>query len=135
MRFMETVLIIGGGGREHALGWKLSQSPHVEKIFFALGNAGTESIGTNVQIDLSNHSSVIEWVSANNVSFVVVTPDDFLAGGMVDSLTHAGITCFGPTRAAAKIEWSKAYAKEVMTSAGIPTARYASFSNFEAAKE
>lgn len=131
---MENVLIIGGGGREHALGWKLAQSPNVAKLFFAPGNGGTQTIGTNISLDVSDHQKVIAWIQGHGVSFVVVAHDEYLASGMVDSLTQAGIDCFGPTRGASKIEWSKAYAKEIMEAAHIPTASHRSFSDFEEAK-
>jgi len=131
---MEVVLIVGSGGREHALGWKLAQSSQVEKLYFAPGNGGTTRIGTNVSLDLSNHEAVIEWAQDNSVSLVVVAPDDYLAAGLVDSLTNAGICAFGPTRDAAKIEWSKAYAKEIMELVGIPTAAHESFTDYESAR-
>ncbi|MEK7613822.1 MAG: phosphoribosylamine--glycine ligase [Patescibacteria group bacterium] len=131
---MERVLVIGGGGREHALGWKLAQSSNVEKVYFSPGNGGTEHIGENVLLPLSNHAAVIEWIREHQVTYVVVAADTQLAEGMVDSLTAAGIPCFGPTQQAAKIEWSKAYAKEVMQDAGIPTARHRSFSSYEEAR-
>lgn len=130
---MDTVLIIGGGGREHALGWKLAQSPHVSKLYFAPGNGGTSHIGTNVPLDLGDHDALVQWVKKEGVTFVVVAPDDYLAAGMVDSLTKAGIPAFGATRAASKIEWSKAYAKEVMEASGIPTARHRSFTDYDEA--
>lgn len=132
---MERVLIIGGGGREHALGWRLARSPQVEKLYFAPGNGGTEGLGQNVSLDLEDHDALIAWVKENGVSFVVVAPDDHLASGMVDSLTSSGVACFGPTREAAKVEWSKAYAKEVMKAANIPTARHESFTDYEEARE
>lgn len=131
---MERVLIIGGGGREHALGWKLAQSPNVAKLFFTPGNGGTQTIGTNIPLDVSDHQKVIAWIQSHSVSFVVVAQDEYLASGMADSLTQAGIDCFGPTREASKIEWSKTYAKEVMEVAHIPTASHRSFSDFEEAK-
>lgn len=130
---MNTVLIIGGGGREHALGWKLAQSPGVGKLFFAPGNGGTALAGENVSLDFRNHTAVVRWVKDTDVTFVVVAPDEHLAAGMVDDLSAAGIPAFGPTQAASKIEWSKAYAKEVMESAGIPTARHRSFTKYEEA--
>lgn len=131
---MESVLIIGGGGREHALGWRLAKSPQVDKLYFAPGNGGTESLGENVALDLADHNALVAWIQENGITFVVVAQDDYLASGMVDSLTGAGVACFGPTREAAKVEWSKAYAKEVMKAVGIPTARHESFTDHEAAR-
>jgi len=129
----EIVLIIGGGGREHALGWKLAQSPQVRKLYFAPGNGGTQTLGQNIALDLADHDALVRFVRENGVSFVVVAQDDYLADGMGDSLGAASIPYFGPTRDAAKIEWSKAYAKEVMKAANIPTARHKSFTDYEAA--
>lgn len=131
---MERILVLGGGGREHAIGWKLAQSKHVEKVYFAPGNGGTTLVGENLVVDVADHKEVIKVVHEKNITFVVVTPDDYLAAGMVDALEDVGVACFGPTQAAAKIEWSKAFAKEVMISAQIPTARHASFTSFDEAK-
>jgi len=131
---MEKVLIVGGGGREHALGWSIAKSPRVGDIFFAPGNGGTETIGKNIALNLKNHDDVIRWSKENAITFVVVAPDNHLADGMVDSLNAAGISCFGPTKKASKIEWSKAYAKEVMRAAGIPTAHCESFTDYSEAR-
>ena len=132
---MSKVLIIGGGGRERALGWKLKQSASVEKLYFAPGNGGTESVGENISLDLNNHGEVVSWAKENDISLVVVAPDDFLADGMVDSLNAAGVAAFGPTKEASKVEWSKAYAKEIMAAAGIPTAAHRSFTDYEEARK
>lgn len=123
------ILIIGSGGREHALGWKIKQSPKTEKLFFSPGNAGTASIGTNVGIDLKNHQAIIEFCNAEKIELVVIAPDDYLADGLSDSLTAAGIKSFGPTKAASKLEWSKSYAKEFMVANGVPTAAYKVFTS------
>ncbi len=129
------ILILGSGGREHALAWKLRQSSKVRKIFVAPGNAGTEKIAENVSLDLADHQEIISFAKTNNVGLVVVGPDDLLAHGIVDSLQAAGVPVFGPTRAAAEIEWSKAFAKQFMQEEGIPTARFAVFSDVNEAKK
>ncbi|MFA6050199.1 MAG: phosphoribosylamine--glycine ligase [Candidatus Paceibacterota bacterium] len=123
------ILVIGGGGREHALGWKIKQSHKTEKLFFAPGNAGTATIGENAVLDPKNHSSVIEFCKENSVELVVIAPDDFLAAGLADSLLKAGIKAFGPTKAASELEWSKAFAKEFMVRHNIPTAAYKTFTD------
>lgn len=128
------ILIVGGGGREHALAWKLKQSLRTEKIFVAPGNAGTGRIATNVSLDLKNHQDVIEWLRENKVDLVVIGPDDSLADGIVDSLTGAGIKTFGPKKSAAEIEWSKSFAKSFMREEGIPTAAYQVFHDSKSGK-
>jgi len=127
------ILVIGGGGREHALGWKIKQSPKTEKLFFAPGNAGTASIGENAALDPNNHSSVVTFCKENSVGLVVIAPDDFLAAGLADSLLEMGIKAFGPTKAASELEWSKAFAKEFMIRHGIPTAAYKTFTDLKEA--
>src|SRR3989344_5070335 len=108
------ILVIGSGGREHALSWKLAQSPKLSKLYVVPGNAGTALVGENVALDIKNHAAVIAFAKEKKVDLVVVAPDDPLAAGMVDDLTAADIRAFGPTKAAAKLEWSKAFAKEFM---------------------
>jgi len=127
------ILILGSGGREHALAWKIAQSPLVEKLYIAPGNGGSGAVGENLPIDPSDHAAVIAAVKERDIELVVVGPDDLLAGGIVDALQSAGILAFGPTKAAAEIEWSKSYAKEVMKEAGIPTAASQTFSDFDTA--
>ena len=119
------VLIVGSGGREHALTWKLKQSPKVEKIFIAPGNAGTALIGENVHVRTSDE--ILSWLRQNPIDFVVIGPDSFLAEGLTDSIQELKIPVFGPTKAAAEIEWSKSYAKQFMREEGIPTAKYETF--------
>src|SRR3989344_8699280 len=128
------ILMLGGGGREHALAWKLRQSSKVRKIFVAPGNTGTEAIVENVHLDLADHQAIISFAKTNGVDLVVVGPDDLLANGVADSLQAAGVPVFGPTRAAAEIEWSKAFAKQFMREEAIPTARFAVFSDVNEAK-
>lgn len=116
------VLIIGKGGREHALGWKIAQSPLLTRLFFMSGNAGTARIGTTVQIDPHDQPSVYNFCAQEKIDLVVIGPDEYLAEGLTDFLTKRGVRVFGPTKAAAEIEWSKAFAKEFMRENGIPTA-------------
>ena len=127
------VLVIGSGGREHALAWKISQSPRCSGLFIAPGNAGTLLVGTNVSIDTQNHKEVINFCKEKDIGLVVIGPDDFLASGIVDSLHSVGILAFGPTKSAAKLEWSKAFSKDFMNRHGIPTALSATFSTFNEA--
>ena len=94
------VLIVGGGGREHALTWKIQQSPRVSKVFIAPGNAGTAQLGENISIAVSN-DTVVAFAKQEHIDLVVVQTDNYLAGGMVDALTAAGIRAFGPTKAQA----------------------------------
>lgn len=129
------VLVLGSGGREHALSWKIAQSPLVEKVFIAPGNAGTAEVGENVPLDPKDHAKVAAFSKENGVGLVVVGPDDLLAAGIVDALEAAGVAVFGPTRAAAEIEWSKSYAKKLMEEEGIPTARHRVFDTKEEAVE
>jgi len=123
------ILIIGGGGREHALGWKVKQSPKTDKLYFAPGNAGTAMIGENISIDPKDHNAVISYCKESDVGLVVIAPDDFLADGLADSLAAAGVKAFGPTKSASKLEWSKAFAKEFMVRYNIPTASYKTFTD------
>jgi phosphoribosylamine---glycine ligase len=129
------ILIIGSGGREHALAWKLKQSPKVKKIFTALGNPGTAGLGENISIDISDHRAIIECVKKNEIYLVVVGPDDALASGVVNSLQNAGVKVFGPTKEAAEIEWSKSFAKELLERLNIPTAESKTFTDIANAKE
>lgn len=126
------VLIIGGGGREHALAWKLKQSSTVQQIFIAPGNAGTSSIAQN--IPFSEMKDILVWIKKNPVDLVIVGPDEHLALGVVDAVEKLGIPIFGPTQAASEIEWSKSFAKQFMKEEGIPTAKYETFSDSTKAK-
>ncbi|TAJ14794.1 phosphoribosylamine--glycine ligase [Patescibacteria group bacterium] len=125
------VLLIGSGGREHALAWKLAQSPRLTKLFIAPGNAGTGTLGENVSIDIKNHKAIVQFAKDNAIEFVVVGPDDSLAEGLVDSLKEAHILSFGPSKKAAQLESSKAFAKDFMKRHGIPTAYSETFNVFE----
>ena len=123
------VLVTGSGGREHALAWKLSQSPEVEKIYAAPGNAGTALVGENVPIAAEDVEKLVEFAKANRIDFTVVGPDDALAAGVVDAFEAAGLKIFGPRANAARLESSKAFAKEFMRRHGIPTADYREFTD------
>jgi len=129
------ILIIGSGGREHAIAWKLNQSPKVEKIFIVPGNAGTATVGENIPVDIFNHQAVIDFSKQNEVGLVVIGPDDALASGISDSLHAAGLKVFGPTKGAAEIEWSKSFSKKLMNRLNIPTAKSAEFTDIESAKQ
>lgn len=118
------VLLVGGGGREHAIAWKLSQSPRLTDLVIAPGNAGTAQLGRNVAVKADDIAGQVALAEAERPDLVVVAPDDPLALGLVDRLTARGMRAWGPTAAAARIEASKALAKEVMRRAGIPTAAY-----------
>ncbi|MCE9644427.1 MAG: phosphoribosylamine--glycine ligase [Chloroflexi bacterium] len=127
------VLIIGSGGREHALAWKAARSPRLTKLYIAPGNAGTSSCGENVAVDIHDHDAVIHFCRRKQIDLVIVGPEMPLAGGLVDSLSAEGIHSFGPKQAAAQIEASKVFAKDFMTRHYIQTARYAAFTHLEEA--
>jgi phosphoribosylamine--glycine ligase len=128
------VLVIGSGGREHAIVWKLKQSPLVDDLYAMPGNAGTLGPAANiVGISLDEHAKIAGICKHHEIDLVIVGPEAPLAAGLVDSLSAKGIRCFGPKQAAARIEASKAFAKDFMKRHQIPTAQYATFSNFDEA--
>jgi len=129
------ILVIGGGAREHALVWKLAQSPKVKEIYVALGNAGTAQIAQNLNISPTDFAALAKVAAEKGVELVVVGPEAPLAEGIVDHFQTIGIPIFGPTKAAAEIESSKVFSKELMQKYGIPCARSVSFSSFAQAKE
>ncbi len=128
------VLVIGGGGREHALAWKIAQSPRVKQVFVAPGNAGTAQVGRNVEVKLSELDQLLHFVQNESVDLTVVGPDDVLAAGIVDLFENAGLRIFGPCKEAARLESSKSYAKQFMVRHGIPTARFGEFESSPEAK-
>ncbi len=121
------ILVIGSGGREHALAWKLKQSPRAERIFCAPGNAGTAEIGENVAIPVSDLAALVGFARENRIDLTVVGPDDALAAGIVDLFVKQGLRVFGPSKRAARIESSKIFAKELMRKQRIPTAQGGTF--------
>jgi phosphoribosylamine--glycine ligase len=127
------VLLIGGGGREHALAWKIAQSPLCEALFIAPGNPGTARCGTNAAVAVEDHDAVVRFCRSERIDFVVVGPEVPLVAGIVDDLAAAGIKAFGPSRAAAQLEGSKAFTKELCAEFGIPTAAFARFRDESAA--
>ena len=127
------VLVVGGGGREHAICWKLAQSPNVTELYCAPGNAGIAQVAKCVNIKAIDVDSMVNWARDNAIEFVVVAPDDPLALGMVDALEAAGIPAFGPRANAAIIEASKAFSKELMKKYHIPTAKYETFTQLDKA--
>jgi len=127
------VLVIGGGGREHTLGWKLSKSEKVSKLYFAPGNGGTSVLGEN--INSSGIKDLLDFAKKEKIDFTVVGPEQPLVDGVVDLFQAEGLNIFGPTKDAARLEGSKAFSKEIMASANIPTASFEIFDDFEAAKK
>lgn len=127
----QKILIIGGGGREHAVGWKVKQSPKCGELFFAPGNAGTAEIGTNVAIKANDIESLLDFAKRENIDLTLALPDDPLALGIVDLFQSNGFRIFGPTKSASRLEWSKAYAKEFMHRHNLPTAKFKTFTDKE----
>lgn len=127
------VLVVGGGGREHALTWKISQSPLVEKVYCAPGNPGTAALGENVPIGVMDFGGLLEFAQKNDIGLTAIGPEDPLAGGIVDRFEAAGLKAFGPRADAAQLEGSKVFAKELMARNNIPTAAYAEFTDADAA--
>jgi phosphoribosylamine--glycine ligase len=123
------ILVIGSGGREHALAWKLAESPEVDRIFCAPGNAATEEIAENVSIPTSELSKLVRFAKENRIGLTVIGPDDALAGGVVDLFEAEGLRVFGPNQKAAQLEASKIFAKELMSAQKIPTAEARTFSS------
>jgi phosphoribosylamine--glycine ligase len=129
------VLLIGGGGREHAMAWRLAASPRVTRLFVAPGNPGTAPLAENVPIPVSNLDGIEKFARKNDVEFVVIGPEDPLAAGLADRLIAAGIKVFGPSQEAARLESDKWFAKEIMRQQAIPTAEARSFTDPAAAEE
>ncbi|MGT2666794.1 phosphoribosylamine--glycine ligase [Streptococcus rifensis] len=129
------LLVIGSGGREHAIAKKLLESSQVEQVFVAPGNDGMTLDGLKlVNIGISEHSALIDFVKENDIAWSFIGPDDALAAGIVDDFNAAGLKAFGPSKLAAELEWSKDFAKEIMVKYGVPTAAYGTFSDFDQAK-
>ena len=128
------VLVVGGGAREHAIAWKLNQSPGVSELLVAPGNAGTARIARNVPIAATDIDSLLDFAKTESIEFTVVGPEAPLADGIVDRFQDEGLLIFGPTRAAARIESSKAFAKRLMVAHNIPTGRAETFSSMKDAQ-
>lgn len=128
------ILLIGGGGREHALAWKIKQSPQAEEIFCAPGNAGTAEVATNVGIAADDIDQLLQFALENKVDMTVVGPEQPLVMGIVDRFAEKELKVFGPSAAAARIEGSKVFAKNLMKKYKIPTAEFATFDDAESAK-
>lgn len=125
------VLLIGSGGREHALAWGISKSSKLGKLFIAPGNPGTDQLGENVSLDVSNHEAVWEFIQSNNINLTVVGPEQPLVEGIADFLEQKDHAVFGPKKQAAMLEGSKEFAKDFMKRHNIPTAKYEVFSQHE----
>ena len=121
------VLVVGGGGREHALAWKIAQSPLVKKVYCAPGNAGTANVAENIEIPADNVNALLQFATVTGIGLTVVGPEQPLVKGIVDSFEESGLRVFGPSQRAAEIEGSKVFCKDLMKKYGIPTARYESF--------
>jgi phosphoribosylamine---glycine ligase len=128
------ILLLGSGGREHALAWKMAASPLTDRLICAPGNAGIAREAECVALDIADHAAVIAFCRSNRIDLVVVGPEGPLCAGIVDDLEAAGIKAFGPTRGAARLEGSKGFTKDLCRANGIPTAAYERFASAESAK-
>jgi phosphoribosylamine---glycine ligase len=128
------ILLLGSGGREHALAWKMAASPLTDRLFCAPGNAGIAQEAECTALDLADHAAIIAFCRANGIDFVVVGPETPLCAGIVDNLEAAGIKAFGPSRTAAQLEGSKGFTKDLCRAAGIPTSAYERFRTAAEAK-
>jgi phosphoribosylamine--glycine ligase len=131
----QRILIIGSGGREHAIGWKIKQSPKCGDLFFAPGNGGTASLGINIDIKATDIKALIDFVKREKIDLTLAIPDDPLALGIVDEFKKENLRIFGPTKNAAQLESSKAFAKNFMQKHNLPTAKFEVFTEFEKAKK
>ncbi len=129
------ILILGGGGREHALAWAVLQNPKCDKLIVAPGNAGIALIADCASIDIEDGGTVVEFAARNNIDFVIIGPEAPLAAGVADRLREAGVLVFGPSKAAAALEASKAFTKQICDACGAPTAAYGHFTDVQSAKD
>ena len=129
------ILVLGSGGREHALIWKLKQDSNVKEIIVAPGNGGTAMLARNIDADLNDINALVSLAKEVEADLVIPGPELPLVGGVVDAMSHQGIKCFGPDKWCAQIEGSKSFAKEIMSVANVPTAKYKTFDNFDSARE
>ena len=125
--------MLGSGGREHALAWKLAQSPKCDKLWASPGNPGMEECAECAPLDSSDHAAVVKFCEENSIGLVVIGPEGPLVEGLADSLADAGVLSFGPSRAAAQLEGSKGFTKDLCERANIPTARFERCTSLEAA--
>ena len=128
------ILIIGSGGREHTLAWKLAQSKLVNKIYAVPGNPGMEDVATCVSGSVEDNTFLVNFAKENNIDMVVVGPEVPLTNGIVDDMEKVGIPSFGPKKLAAQLEGSKSFSKDIMKKYGIPTAKYEVFTEADKAK-
>ena len=128
------VLVIGNGGREHALAWKIAQSPLVKKVFCAPGNAGTANVAENIDIPSDNIDALLQFATVTGIGLTIVGPEQPLVKGLVDSFEESGLRVFGPSQRASEIEGSKVFCKDLMKKYGIPTAKYESFDSLDQVK-
>src|SRR5688572_4529955 len=133
MQKLKILMLGAGGGREHALAWKLKQSPRAGEMFFARGNAGTAELGTNLELKETQIPELIEFAKKENVDLVLVISDDPLALGAIDQFQNAGFRTWGPSQAASQLEWSKSFSKRFMKENDLPTARFETFTDYEQA--
>jgi phosphoribosylamine--glycine ligase len=129
----QKILIIGSGGREHAIGWKVAESHICGDIFFAPGNAGTATLGTNVDIKATEIDKLLEFAKTEKIDLTLALPDDPLALGIVDLFQKNDLKIWGPTKAAAQLEWSKAFSKNFMRDHNLPTAKFETFTDYDKA--
>ncbi|MDQ6744125.1 MAG: phosphoribosylamine--glycine ligase, partial [Candidatus Dormibacteraeota bacterium] len=128
------LLIVGSGAREHALAWKCARSPLTERLYVAPGNGGTPAVARNVQVSADEPAKLVKLARKEKLDLVVLGPESAVAAGVGDALRHAGVPVFGPSKEPGRIETSKAFAKELMGSAGIPTAAHEVFTEAAPAK-
>ena len=128
------ILIIGNGGREHAIAWAVRQSPNCTNLYCANGNAGIAQIAQCVAINPASHAEIIQFCTAKQIDFVIIGPEAPLVAGLADALSNAGITVFGPSAQAAMLEGSKAFTKQICTAVNAPTAKSASFNDLAPAR-
>ena len=123
------ILILGGGGREHALAWAIRQNPKCDRLIVAPGNPGTAEVAECADLDILSRADVCEFAQENAIDLVVIGPEAPLAAGVADALRAAGLLVFGPSQAAAQLEASKAFTKEICDACGAPTAAWARFAD------
>ena len=127
------ILVVGSGGREHALAWKLAQSPRSDRVWVAPGNAGTQQDAENVDLAVDDFDHIVQFAKQNSVGLTVVGPEAPLAGGLIDALDEAGIPAFGPSKDAAQLEASKVFCKQILRRADVPTAEHRAFQDADSA--